>query len=76
MAFILVLALHKSEAYSFDDCQIVLLHAQSKLWTSKAAMQMLHDVCQIYVMFFRLFRSVPLKLSLFCRKASDCASAK
>jgi hypothetical protein len=46
MAFILVLALHKSEAYSPMRCEIIMLHVQGKLRTSKAAMQALHDVWQ------------------------------
>jgi hypothetical protein len=76
MAFILVLILHKSEAYSFDACQIVVLHVQSKPYRSMAAMQMLHGVCQICVKLFIAFRARTLAASLFCRGASDSASAK
>jgi len=36
--------------------EIILLHVQSKLSMSKAAMQGLHGVWQNYVKFFRLFR--------------------
>lgn len=56
--------------------EIILLHVQSKLSMSKAAMQGLHGVWQNYVKFFRLFRRVVTAVSYFCRKASDCASAK
>jgi hypothetical protein len=55
MAFILVFKLHKSRAYSFDVCQIVVLHVQSKRCASKAAMQALHDGWQNFVIFIRAF---------------------
>jgi hypothetical protein len=52
MAFILVLILLNSEAYSSMPCQIDVLHVQSNHRTSKAAMQRLHDVWQDFVIFF------------------------
>jgi hypothetical protein len=55
MAFILVFKLHKSRVYSFDACQIVLLHVQSKRCKSNPAMQALHDVWQNFVIFIRPF---------------------
>jgi hypothetical protein len=75
MAFIL-LFLHKSEAYSFDDCQIVVLHVQSKQRKSKAAMQALHDVWQNFVIFISWFRRALRNLSVLCRSASDSASVE
>jgi hypothetical protein len=56
MAFILVLTLHKSKAYSLDNCQIVLLRMQSKRWPSKAAMQAVHDGWQKFVISIKCFR--------------------
>jgi len=76
MAFILVLILHKPKAYSFDDCQIVVLHVQSKRRISKAAMQALHDVWQNFVIFIRCFQRADRNASVFCGRASDSASAK
>jgi hypothetical protein len=76
MAFILVLALHKSEAYSSMHCQIGVLHVQSNRRTSKAAMQRLHDVWQNFVIFFRRFWQAAQVASLFCRARSYFASAK
>jgi hypothetical protein len=55
MAFILVFKLHKSKAYSFDECQIVLLHVHGKPTQSKAAMQALHGAWQNFVIFIRAF---------------------
>ncbi|MGL4235289.1 hypothetical protein [Tabrizicola sp.] len=76
MAFILVLILHKSEAYSSMAWQIAVLQVQSKLSISKAAMQPLHDACQNFVNFFSRFWQRARTLSVFCREASDFASAK
>jgi hypothetical protein len=64
MAFILVLTLHKSKAYSFDDCQIVVLRVQSNRRTSKAAMQALHDGWQNFVISIKCFRIYRLIASL------------
>jgi hypothetical protein len=65
MAFILVLTLHKSKAYSFDVCQIVVLQVQSKVRKGMSAMQVLHGECQIFVKFYSLFRHAPVAVVAF-----------
>jgi hypothetical protein len=76
MACILVFLLHKSEAYSSMQREIVVLRVQSKRMTSKAAMQWLHDVWQNFVIFFRVFRQAAQSTSYFLRRPSLSASAK
>jgi hypothetical protein len=55
MAFILVLSLHISKAYSFDDCQIVVLHVQSKDGAGMAALQALHGLRHDFFIIYRSF---------------------
>jgi hypothetical protein len=55
MAFILVLSLHISKAYSFDDCQIVVLHVQSKDSAGMAALQALHGSRHDFFIIYRTF---------------------
>jgi hypothetical protein len=76
MAFILVLALHKSQAYSRDTCQIVVPQTQSKRPPSKAAMHGLHDVWQNLGMFFSSFQADHGFSSVSSRNVSVSASAK
>jgi len=52
MAFILVFILLKQEDHSSMHSQIILLHVQSKVRISIAAMQALHDVWQNFVSFY------------------------
>jgi hypothetical protein len=56
--------------------EIDVLRAQSKLRTSNAAMQALHDVCQNFVIFFIAFQRGFWKVSQYLRKLSLSASAK
>jgi len=55
MAFILVLSLLISKAYSFDDCQIVVLHVQSKRSGSMAALQAAHGSRHDFFIIYRTF---------------------
>jgi len=55
MAFILVLNLLISKAYSFDDCQIVVLHVQSKRSGSMAALQAAHGSRHDFFIIYRTF---------------------
>jgi hypothetical protein len=55
MAFILVLSLLISKAYSFDDCQIVLLHVQSKAGAGMAALQALHGSRHDFFIIYKPF---------------------
>jgi hypothetical protein len=56
MAFILVFILHISKAYSFDDCQIVVLHVQSKASQGMAALRAAHGWRHDFFIFTRMFR--------------------
>ncbi len=56
--------------------EIVVLHVQSKQYTSKAAMHGLHDVWQNFVIFFRAFQQAAQSASHFLRRPSVSASAK
>jgi hypothetical protein len=76
MAFFLVNKLLKPKAYSFDDCQIVVLQAQSKLRQSKAALQPLHAFGHTFFIFFSMFRRAVRTASLFLTTPSYSASAK
>jgi hypothetical protein len=76
MAFILVFILLNSKAYSFDACQIVLLHVQSKRSQSMAALQPMHDFGRNYVIFFSAFPAWQRRASDFCDSPSYSASAK
>jgi hypothetical protein len=71
MAFILVLTLLKSKAYSFDDCQIVLLHVQSKRRPSKAALQPLHGFGHTFFIFFSMFRRAGPGCVVFLRQSVE-----
>jgi hypothetical protein len=55
MAFILVFSLHKSKAYSFDECQIVVLQVQGKASASMAALQVAHGSRHDFFIFYRMF---------------------
>jgi hypothetical protein len=55
MAFILVLNLLISKAYSFDDCQIVVLHMQSKASASMAALQAMHGSRHDFFIIYKTF---------------------
>jgi hypothetical protein len=55
MAFILVLNLLISKAYSFDDCQIVVLHVQSKRSGSMAALQAAHGSRHDFFIIYKTF---------------------
>jgi hypothetical protein len=55
MAVSFVLALHKMEAHSSMQCQIVVLRVQSKRRHGKAGLQPLHASCRNFVMFFSVF---------------------
>jgi hypothetical protein len=56
MAFILVFSLHISKAYSFDDCQIVVLHVQGKASAGMAALRGTHGCRHDFFIFSRTFR--------------------
>jgi hypothetical protein len=76
MAFILVFILLKMRAYSLTQCQIVLLHVQSKRRPSKAALQPLHAYGHSFFIFFSTFWREISSASLSCDKASNSAGAK
>jgi hypothetical protein len=57
MAFILVFTLLNLKAYSFMQCQIGVLHVQSKLAPSKAALQRTHGLRHHFFIFYRAFWS-------------------
>jgi hypothetical protein len=76
MACILVFILHNSKAYSFDDCQIVVLHVQSKPNKGMAVLQPLHDSGRNSVIFISAFPAWQRRASYFCDRQSYSASAK
>jgi hypothetical protein len=55
MAFILVFSLLISKAYSFDDCQIVVLHVQGKASQGMAALRGAHGSRHDFFIFYRTF---------------------
>jgi hypothetical protein len=76
MAFILVLILHISEAYSSMPRQIVMLRVQSKRRPSKAALQPVHGWGHTFFIFFSAFPDWQRRASVFCNGLSHSASAK
>ncbi len=57
--------------------QIILLHVQSKVRNSIAAMQALHDVWQNFVKFYSLFRRVdPDRVAFLARLVVFCKCKK
>jgi hypothetical protein len=76
MAFILVLSLLIWKAYSFDECQIVLLQMHGKHAQSKAALQPVHDWCHNFFIFFSIFCGKPHGASLSWGNPSVSATAK
>jgi hypothetical protein len=75
MAFILVLRLLISKAYSFDDCQIVVLHVQSKASAGMAALRAAHGWRHDFFIIYRTFcaaAQVPVaflrRLVAFCKR--------
>jgi hypothetical protein len=69
MAFILVFILHKSKAYSFDDCQIGVLQMQSKGDASMAALHGAHGWRHDFFIFNRTFEVKPAKRVAFLRQS-------
>jgi hypothetical protein len=77
MAFILVFILLKPEDHSSMPSQIILLHVQSKVRNSIAAMQALHGVWQNFVKFYSLFRrAVRGRVAFLARLVVFCKCKK
>ncbi|NHB76104.1 hypothetical protein [Rhodobacter calidifons] len=76
MAVFLVCLLLRKRAYSLSQCQIFMLHVQSKLGHGNPAMQPTHDAWQDFVIYFRSFPTGPHPMPLSCAEWSDSASAK
>jgi hypothetical protein len=55
MAFILVFSLLNPKAYSFDDCQIVVLHVQGKASQGMAALRGAHGSRHDFFIFYKPF---------------------
>jgi hypothetical protein len=55
MAFILVFSLLNPKAYSFDDCQIVVLHVQGKARQGMAALRGAHGSRHDFFIFYKPF---------------------
>jgi hypothetical protein len=68
MAFILVFKLLISKAYSFDDCQIVVLHVQSKAGASMSALQRAHGSRHDFFIFYKMFRAARAGSVAFLRR--------
>jgi hypothetical protein len=73
MAFILVFNLLISKAHSFDDCQIVVLHVQSKASQGMAALRGAHGSRHDFFIFNRMFcLAVLIRVAFLRRPVAFC----